>query len=55
MLLLFVHGMALAAWFVPMGGVLESIEQPLLVPYAFAASAIAALLSPLFFGAMADR
>lgn len=55
MLLLFVHGMALAAWFVPMGGVLESIQQPALVPFAFAASAIAALLSPLFFGAMADR
>lgn len=55
MLLLFVHGMALAAWFVPMGGVLESIEHAELVPYAFATSAIAALLSPLFFGAMADR
>lgn len=55
MLLLFVHGMALAAWFVPMGGVLESIQHSELVPYAFATSAIAALLSPLFFGAMADR
>lgn len=55
MLLLFVHGMALAAWFVPMGGVLEAIEHSELVPYAFATSAIAALLSPLFFGAMADR
>lgn len=55
MLLLFVHGMALAAWFVPMGGVLESIQHAELIPYAFATSAIAALLSPLFFGAMADR
>ena len=55
MLLLFVHGMALAAWFVPMGGVLKSIQHAELVPFAFATSAIAALLSPLFFGAMADR
>lgn len=54
-LLLFLHGMALASWFVPMGMVLETAGLQWLIPMAFAASAIAALLSPLFFGAMADR
>lgn len=53
--LLFLHGMALASWFVPMGAVLESAQLRWLIPFAFAASATAALLSPLFFGAMADR
>jgi MFS family permease len=55
MTLLFVHGMALASWFVPMGAVLKSAELGSITPFAFAASAIAALMSPLFFGAMADR
>ena len=54
-LLLFLHGMSLASWFVPMGMVLEAASLRWLIPFAFAASAIAALLSPLFFGAMADR
>lgn len=53
--LLFLHGMALASWFVPMGMVLESANLRGMIPFAFAASAVAALLSPLFFGAMADR
>ena len=55
MTLLFLHGMALAAWFVPMGTVLQASGLGAWTPYAFGASAIAALLSPLFFGAMADR
>lgn len=53
--LLFLHGMALAAWFVPMGTVLQASGLGSWTPFAFGASAIAALLSPLFFGAMADR
>jgi MFS family permease len=53
--LLFLHGMSLGSWFVPMGAVLEAARLRWLIPFAFAASAIAALLSPLFFGAMADR
>jgi len=53
--LLFLHGMALAAWFVPMGTVLQASGLGEWTPYAFGASAIAALMSPLFFGAMADR
>jgi hypothetical protein len=55
MTLLFLHGMALAAWFVPMGTVLQASGLGAWTPYAFGASAIAALLSPLFFGAIADR
>lgn len=55
MALLFLHGMALSAWFVPMGTVLQAAGLGSWTPYAFAASAIAAFLSPLFFGAMADR
>lgn len=55
MTLLFLHGVALSAWFVPMGTVLQAAQLASWTPYAFAASAIAALMSPLFFGAMADR
>jgi nucleoside transporter len=55
MALLFLHGMALASWFVPLGTVLQASGLGAWTPYAFGASAIAALLSPLFFGAMADR
>jgi hypothetical protein len=55
MALLFLHGMALAAWFVPMGTVLQACGLGAWTPFAFGASAVAALMSPLFFGAMADR
>jgi len=55
MAMLFLHGMALAAWFVPMGTVLQACGLGAWTPFAFGASAVAALLSPLFFGAMADR
>jgi MFS family permease len=53
--LLFLHGMALASWFVPLGSVLDEAGLSSIKPLAFAASAMAAMLSPLFFGAMADR
>ena len=55
MALLFLHGMALASWFVPLGIVLDKAELGSIKSMAFAASAVAAMLSPLFFGAMADR
>ena len=55
MAMLFLHGMALSAWFVPMGTVLHAYGLGSWTPFAFGASAVAALLSPLFFGAMADR
>ncbi len=51
----FLHGTALGAWFVPLGSVLDQAGMHSIKPYAFAASAIAAIMSPLFFGAMADR
>lgn len=55
MALLFLHGMALASWFVPLGIILDKAELGSIKSMAFAASAVAAMLSPLFFGAMADR
>lgn len=55
MALLFLHGMALASWFVPLGRVLDATGMDSIKPMAFAASAVAAILSPLFFGALADR
>ncbi|MDB6153542.1 MAG: hypothetical protein JWL90_1995 [Chthoniobacteraceae bacterium] len=45
----------MGAWFVPLGTVLDSNGLHALKPYAFASSAIAAFISPLIFGAMADR
>jgi MFS family permease len=53
--LLFLHGLALSACIVPLGAVLDRAGLDSLKPYAFASMAIASLLSPLFFGAMADR
>ncbi|HUP78570.1 MAG TPA: MFS transporter [Pirellula sp.] len=47
--------MALASWFVPLGSVLDTAGLGFFKPMAFASSAIAAIMSPLFFGAMADR
>ncbi len=55
MVMLFLHGMALGSWFVPLSSVLDDARLSSLKPWAFAASAMAAMLSPLFFGAMADR
>lgn len=53
--LFFLHGMAMGAWFVPLATVLDAYQLQSIKPYAFATSAIAAFISPLFFGAMADR
>jgi nucleoside transporter len=47
--------MAMGAWFVPLGPVLDGHHLQLIKPFAFATSAIAALISPLIFGAIADR
>jgi len=47
--------MALAMWFVPLSPVLEFHGFSSIRPYAFAASSVAAFISPLVFGAMADR
>jgi MFS family permease len=53
--LYFVQGAAMGMWFVPLTSVLEAHGLAWLRPYAFATSAAAAFVSPLFFGAMADR
>jgi len=42
-------------WFVPLTTILDAYGLQSIRPYAFSASALAALVSPLFFGAVADR
>jgi len=53
--LFFLQGAALGMWFVPLSPILDAHGLHAIRPYAFAASAIAAFVSPLIFGAMADR
>lgn len=53
--LFFLHAMAMGAWFVPLGTVLDAHGLQAIKPYAFATSATAAFVSPLIFGALADR
>lgn len=53
--LFFIQGAALAMWFVPLSTVLASHHLQLIRPFAFAASALASFISPLIFGAVADR
>lgn len=53
--LFFLHGMALGMWFVPLSRVLDEHGLHAIKPFAFATSALAAFVSPLVFGAMADR
>jgi MFS family permease len=53
--LFFIQGAALGMWLVPLSTVLAAHGLQIIRPYAFAASALAAFVSPLIFGAMADR
>lgn len=53
--LFFIQGAALGTWFVPLSAVLSANGLEIIRPFAFAASAVAAFISPLAFGAMADR
>ncbi|NGO37947.1 nucleoside permease [Limisphaera ngatamarikiensis] len=53
--LFFLHAMAMGMWFVPLSALLAGTGHDALRPYAFAASAVAAFVSPLVFGAVADR
>jgi nucleoside transporter len=55
MILFFIQAAAMAIWFVPLGPILDAHGLHDIKPYAFAASAVAAFISPLMFGAMADR
>jgi MFS family permease len=53
--LFFIQWMAAAAWTVPLSLVLKAHGLGQIIPYAFATSALASFVSPLIFGAMADR
>src|SRR5437763_9430515 len=55
MALFFMQGAALGMWIVPLSRVLDAHGLQAIKPYAFASSALAAFVSPLIFGAMADR
>lgn len=55
MILFFIQSAAMAIWFVPLGGILDANGMEVIKPYAFATLSIAAFVSPLIFGAMADR
>ena len=53
--LFLIQGAAMGMWFVPLGSVLDAHGLHGIKSFAFATSAVAAFISPLFFGAMADR
>jgi len=53
--LFFLQGAALGMWFVPLSTVLDAHGLNAIKPFAFATTAMAAFISPLIFGAMADR
>jgi len=53
--LFFIHAMAMGVWFVPMSAILDAHGFHAIKPYAFASYGLAAFISPLVFGAMADR
>jgi MFS family permease len=55
MILFFIQAVGMAIWFVPLGSILDAHGMHTIKPFAFAASAVAAFISPLAFGAMADR
>lgn len=55
MVLFFIQAAGMAIWFVPLGSILDANGMDVIKPYAFAASALASFVSPLAFGAMADR
>ena len=55
MILFFIQASGMAIWFVPLGSILDAHDLHVIKPYAFAASALAAVISPLVVGAMADR
>jgi len=55
MILFFIQAAGMSIWFVPLGQILDVHGLHAIKPYAFASAAIAAFISPLAFGAMADR
>ena len=55
MILFFIQAAAMGIWFVPLGTILDANGLHVIKSFAFAATSIAAFISPLMFGAMADR
>jgi nucleoside transporter len=55
MILFFIQAAAMAIWFVPLGTILDAHGMNAIKPFAFATNALASFISPLMFGAMADR
>jgi len=55
MILFFIQAAGMAIWFVPLGPILDAHGLHAIKSYAFAVNALAAFVSPLMFGAMADR
>jgi nucleoside transporter len=55
LILFFIQAAAMSSWTVPLGNVLDAHGLHAIKPFAFAATAVAAFISPLIFGAMADR
>ena len=53
--LFFIQSMAVAIWMVPLSMVFNAHGLRAIAPYAFACSALSPFVSPLIFGAMADR
>ena len=53
--LFFLQGAALGMWLVPLSTVLDAHGLRAIKPFAFASTGLAAFVSPLIFGAMADR
>ena len=52
---MFIHAMAMGMWFVPLGSVLDAHGYHGVKALAFATSGIAAFVSPLIFGSLADN
>jgi nucleoside transporter len=55
MILFFIQSVGMGVWFVPLGPILDAHGLQVIKPFAYAAVAGAAIISPLMFGAMADR
>ena len=53
--LFFLQAHAISLWFVPFSSVLTAHNLEWMVPWAFAASAVAALISPMLTGTLADQ
>ena len=53
--MLFIQAAGMAAWYVPLGSVLDAHGLRGIKPFAFATAGVSAFISPLIFGAMADR